>query len=166
VARPRQARKQLVGEIGRATQAYQRATDGFDDAVGRILDLNPTDLRCLDWLTDGPMSAGALAQATGLSSAATTTLLDRLEAGGYVRRARDSHDRRRVLIDLTASGRERLWDLYGPLASEGASLLERFSGAELAALRDFLVDATGLVDRHRDRLRHEAGRRGAPARSG
>ena len=44
-------------EVGRAMQAYQRSTQAFDDEVGRVLGLNPTDLRCLDWLTEGPMTA-------------------------------------------------------------------------------------------------------------
>ena len=29
-------RQDLIASVGRATQAYQRATDGFDDEVGRI----------------------------------------------------------------------------------------------------------------------------------
>ena len=60
MARTRQA---LIGELGRALQAYQRSTQAFDDEVGRGLGLNPVDLRCLDWLTDGPMSASRLAEA-------------------------------------------------------------------------------------------------------
>ena len=63
-------RQDLIAAVGRATQAYQRATDGFDDEVGRKLGLNPTDLRCLDWLSedrdvgrrarrgDGPLERG------------------------------------------------------------------------------------------------------------
>src|SRR5215211_4853234 len=132
-------RQALLDAIGRATQAYQRATDGFDDEVGRRLGLNPSDLRCLDWLTEGPMSAGQLAQATGLSGAATTSLLDRLEQKGYVRRVRDCVDRRKVLSELTPIGSRRLGKLYGPLAEEGAVLLSGFDGAQLAAMRDFLV---------------------------
>ena len=31
----------------------------FDDAVGRRLGLGPADLRCLDWLADGPKLAGS-----------------------------------------------------------------------------------------------------------
>lgn len=146
-------RQALIAAVGTATQAYQRATDGFDDAVGRRLGLNATDLRCLDWLTERAMSAGGLAEATGLSSAATTTLLDRLERKGYVRRERDTVDRRKVLVALTPHGRELIGDLYGPLAREGERLLARFSDDQLAMIRDFLVEATELVDRHRARLR-------------
>lgn len=146
-------RQTLIDEVGRATQAYQRATDGFDDLVGRLLKLNPADLRCLDWLTQGPMSAGDLAAATGLSSAATTTLLDRLEQKRYIRRERDTTDRRKVLVELTPYGEERLYRLYGPLADEGGQLLARFSDAELERMRDFLVEATELVQQHQAQLR-------------
>lgn len=146
-------RQVLIGEVGNATQAYQRATDGFDDAVGRLLGLNPTDLRSLDWLTERALSAGELSEATGLSSAATTTLLDRLEQKDYIRRERDTVDRRKVLIELTPQGRTRLWQLYGPLAEEGSRLLARFSDQELAMVRDFLIDGADLVERHRRRVR-------------
>ena len=149
-------RQALLGAVGRATQAYQRATDGFDDEVGRQLGLNPSDLRCLDWLTEGAMSAGELADATGLSGAATTSLLDRLEEKGYVRRVRDTVDRRKVRAALTPRGSRRLWKLYGPLADEGAALLSGFDRAQLVRMRDFLVEATKLVDRHRARLRIDA----------
>lgn len=146
-------RQALIAAVGSATQAYQRATDGFDDAVGRRLGLNPTDLRCLDWLSERGMSAGELGEATGLSSAATTTMLDRLERKGYVRRDRDTVDRRKVLVEMTPEGRELIGALYGPLAREGGRLLARFSDEELGMMRDFLIEATQVVDRHRARVR-------------
>ena len=83
------ARRQLVGELGAALQRYQRSVQAYDDAVGRALALGPADLRCLDWLADGPKTAGMLATATGLRPAATTALIDRLEAKGLVERVRD-----------------------------------------------------------------------------
>ena len=60
-------RSQLVGELGAALQRYQRSVQAYDDAVGRALSLGPADLRCLDWLADGPKTAGVLASATGLA---------------------------------------------------------------------------------------------------
>jgi DNA-binding MarR family transcriptional regulator len=158
-------RQTLIAAVGRATQAYQRATDGFDDEVGRALALNPSDLRCLDWLTERPMTAGELAVATGLSGAATTTLLDRLEQRGYVRRVRDTADRRKVLVELTPDGTRTIMELYGPLAAEGPSLLSRFTDRDLALMRDFLVEATDVTDRHRTRLRDSSeGRTRRPLR--
>ena len=60
MARPSKQVRELVGELGRAMQAYQRSTQAYDDTVGRRLGLNPADLRCLDWLVDGAKSAGEL----------------------------------------------------------------------------------------------------------
>ncbi len=150
------ARQDLVAAVGDASQAYQRSTHALDDAVADALDLNQTDLRCLDWLYDGRKSAGQLAQATGLSTAATTTLLDRLEGRGLLRRVRDAADRRKVLVEMTERGRQQTGQYYGPLAGEGAALLDRFSVDELGRVLDFLRAATQLTDQHRARIRERA----------
>jgi DNA-binding MarR family transcriptional regulator len=146
-------RQALIAELGSAMQAYQRSTQAFDDAVGRALGLNATDLRCLDWLVEGPRSAGDLAMLTDLSSAATTTLIDRLDGKGYVRRTPDPGDRRRVLVELTEPGRNRVNAMYGPLVGEGVHLLDGAPIGQLEAMGRWLVDARELTDRHRARLK-------------
>lgn len=147
-------RQKLVAQLGNAMQEYQRSTQAFDDAVGRSLGLNPTDLRCLDWLVDGPKTAGELSVATGLRPAATTTLIDRLTQKGYVRRVPSPDDRRRVLVEMTEEGRGRTWEYYGPLVEEGQSKLTSFDDNELIRMRDFLVTIRELTDEHRERLEH------------
>jgi len=155
-------RQALVAELGTAMQAYQRSNAEFDDEVGRILDVNPTDLRCLDWLIGGRMSAGELSRATGLSSAATTSMIDRLERKGFVRRIRDATDRRQVQVEMTEEGSARVWRLYGPLVEEGATLFERFTRAELDSMLDLVTKMQLLAVEHRDALRGTAPT--APAR--
>jgi len=76
-------------ELDRATRAFQRAVDEMDTAAVDYLGINRSDGNCLDVLQErGPLSAGELAVATGLSPGAITTLVDRLEKDGYVRRTR------------------------------------------------------------------------------
>jgi DNA-binding MarR family transcriptional regulator len=54
------------------------------------LGINRTDLRCLNIVDNqGPMTAGRLAELSGLTTAAVTTVLDRLERAGYARRVRN-----------------------------------------------------------------------------
>ena len=149
------SRQALIGELGRALQAYQRSTQAFDDEVGRVLDLDPVDLRCLDWLTEGPLSASRLADATGLSAAATTAMIDRLEKKGFVRRRKHETDRRQVLVEMTDAGQARTWALYGPLVEAGMPLLAQFDTAELAAMRDHLIAIRGITDTARERLRSQ-----------
>ena len=146
------SRQALIAEAGNAMQAYQRSTQALDDAIGRALGLNPTDLRCLDWLVDGPRSAGQVSEATGLSSAATTTLIDRLEQKGFVQRVRDPGDRRRVLVELSPEGAERVGRYYGPMVREGSELLRNLSAEQIEVMRDWLVKARELTDRHRMRI--------------
>ena len=158
------SRQALTGEVGRALQAYQRSTQSFDDEVGRLLGLNPTDLRCLDWLTEGPMTATRLAEATGLSAAATTSMIDRLERKGFVGRRRHDGDRRQVHVELTEDGLRRVGLLYGPLVAEGAPLLATLSVGELVSMRDQLIAMREMTDRHRARLRAVDDEAGLPSR--
>ena len=146
------ARRQVVGELGAALQRYQRSVQAYDDAVGRALGLGQADLRCLDWLADGPKTAGVLATATGLRPAATTALIDRLEAKGLVERVRDEHDRRRVLVRMTEEGMRSTYAMYAPLVDEGQGLFSGLTVAELTAMRDLLDAMRELTDRHRDAI--------------
>ena len=146
------ARRQLIGELGASLQRYQRSVQAYDDAVGRALALGPADLRCLDWLADGPKTAGVLATATGLRPAATTALIDRLEAKGLVERVRDETDRRRVLVRMTDEGMRSTYAMYAPLVEEGQGLFAHHTVAELSAMRELLDAMRELTDRHRDGL--------------
>lgn len=51
---------------------------------------------------------GEIAIFTGLTSGSVTSLLDRLETAGFVRRERSAKDRRVVLVRLTPKARESL----------------------------------------------------------
>ena len=125
--------EQLIFEV----RAAQTATDAMDEAAQRALGINRTDGRCLDIIDrEGPLTAGRLAKGAGLTTAAVTTVLDRLEKAGYARRVRDPDDRRRVLVEVTPLMRERSEVIYGPLAA-GRSRLEKCTLKELELLREF-----------------------------
>jgi DNA-binding MarR family transcriptional regulator len=149
MARSRQA---AIDEVGRALQRYQRSVQAFDDAVGRRLGLGAADLRCLDWLSEAPRTAGELAAGIGLRPAATTALIDRLEARGLVRRRPAESDRRRVMVELTQEGGRQVWEAYGPMVSEGQGMFRSYSMEQLEALRELVEEMTALTERHRERL--------------
>src|ERR671933_1184232 len=101
-------KRELFDELITEVRLSQNATDRFDQAVADALGINRTDMRCTDVLErEGPVTAGRLAEATGLTTGAITTVIDRLERGGFARRLRDPDDRRRVLVDLTPETRKR-----------------------------------------------------------
>jgi len=142
---------------------YLGSADAFDDAIARSLGIGRTDLRCLDILErhGGTMTAGALAEAAGLSTGAVTFLLDRLEAGGFVRRLRDPEDRRRVLVDLVPSANRRVFGLHEPMVMEMRALAQNFKTEELAIVTKFLDDARAIYDEALEGVR---GRRSRPHR--
>jgi DNA-binding MarR family transcriptional regulator len=126
---------QLIDEVRRS----QAATDRFDEAVADALGVNRTDMRCLDTLDrEGPVAAGRLAEATGLTSGAITTVLDRLERAGYARRIGDPADRRRVLVELTPEIRERTYSFYESHSALGERLFHRYTREQLELLLEFV----------------------------
>jgi DNA-binding MarR family transcriptional regulator len=81
------AERKIFDELLDEVRRSQNATDRFDQAVADALGLNRTDMRCLDVLhREGAVTAGRLAEMTGLTTGAMTVALDRLERSGYARR--------------------------------------------------------------------------------
>src|SRR3954451_20489676 len=100
-----QKREEIITAIGMAVMRWQDATQAYDEAVGERLGLNLAERRCLSFLYGGPQPAGAIAQATALTPAAVTSLIDRLEARGLVARTRSAEDRRKVIVEMTDKAR-------------------------------------------------------------
>src|SRR5581483_9467367 len=132
---------------------YQRGVDAIDQALADQLGVNRTDLRVLDELGQGPLAAGELAVRVGLSPAAMTTSLDRLEDKGHARRIRDANDRRKVRVELTERARRIHRDAMGPIAGDGERLLAAFSEPEIARILEFLRSACAANDDHVTRVR-------------
>ena len=150
--RPSKQVRELVNELGVAMQAYQRSTQAYDDAVGRALGLNPADLRCLDWLFDGPKCAGAAQHRDGPQGCRDDGADRPVDREGLRRRVPSSEDRRKVLVEMTEEGMARTFAMYRPLVEEGQRSLLRFGVDELTCMRDYLVEIRELTDRHRERL--------------
>jgi DNA-binding MarR family transcriptional regulator len=65
--------------------------------VGEVYGLSGPERRCLSSVSHGPQPANAIAKNVNLPPAAVTTLIDRLETRGFVRRQSDPDDRRKVM---------------------------------------------------------------------
>jgi DNA-binding MarR family transcriptional regulator len=140
-------RKRSLEELPRVLRAFLSASDAFDEALGKVLGLNPTDVRCVDLLDQyGTMTAGALAEVAGLSTGAVTFLLDRLERAGFVRRVRDAQDRRRVLVELIPLARQQIFELHLGLAEAWRASAQHFSSSDLRSILSFLREGAKLYE--------------------
>ena len=115
------------------------ANDAVDAAAAGALGVNRTDLRILGVASEsGPIAAGTLGAAAGLSPAATTTAIQRLVTAGYLTRGVDPVDRRRATVAITPAAAGLLQRVYGPIEQAGRRELARYSAAELTVIVDFL----------------------------
>lgn len=90
----------------------------------------------------GELAIGELAEAEGLPSSAATRIGDRLEAAGWVVRRANPHDRRSVILAITAAGRRLVAERR---ARGNAWLAARLAQLPLAK-RQALADALNLLD--------------------
>jgi DNA-binding MarR family transcriptional regulator len=138
----------LITEVGLELEELRQAADRLDEVVAAQFSLNRTDLRCLGVLyRRGRVTAGELADESGLTPGAITTVLDRLERGGYANRVADPNDRRRVLVISTAATREIGARVYGEVEIAGRTELDGRSADELVVIRDYLRRTREMYER-------------------
>jgi DNA-binding MarR family transcriptional regulator len=151
-------RDRLIDDVGAELGELRRTADRLDEAVATQYGLNRTDLRCIGILyRRGRVTAGELAEESGLTPGAITTVLDRMERSGYANRVADPSDRRRVLVELTPRSRQSAAELYAAVTEAEQAEYERYTLEELRLLRDFLHRAQQIQAEHVAHLRTSAG---------
>lgn len=141
-----------------ACREFTSAVDVVNQIVAGRMGVNRTDHRVLEILNrKGPMTAGDLAKASHLTTGAVTTVVDRLEEAGYVRRVRDTEDRRRVLVEQTTDSRKTAMRYYQPFMAATFEAMTKYSASELEVVRDFMRAAAELSDDYARDLRATGG---------
>ena len=119
---------------------YLAAVVLFHLAAADEVGLGSTDYQASSILDlDGPMTSGELAGRLALSSGATTRLIDRMIAGGYVHRIEDASDRRRVVVENT--------EQLPPRLSEVLDAVRQPLGAVIAGLTPEQLDGVAIYIR-------------------
>jgi MarR family transcriptional regulator, lower aerobic nicotinate degradation pathway regulator len=118
-------------------KAHQRHVAIF---ASRIADLTPPQFAALAKLADvGETSQNQLGSLIAMDAATVKGVIDRLKARGLVELTRHDVDKRRLLVNLTAEGRETVARLI-PLAERiTAETLAPLSPKEAAALLKLLA---------------------------
>jgi DNA-binding MarR family transcriptional regulator len=143
-------RDQLV----RLLQEYAGEAERLSQVFADRHDMHVTDFYALLAVMQAdraghPLTPGRLGAHLGLSSGATTAVIDRLERADHVRRTRDDRDRRRITLRY-GEGAERVGTaFFGPLGVRMDSMLDGYDAAEMAAARRFLADANAMMRAYR-----------------
>ena len=92
------------------------------------------------------VTAAMVAENVQLSAPTVTRIVDRLEMAGYVSRARDSQDRRKVCLSLTELGRKRLETLPTPLHDQFLERIKKLTARERMALLQSLKQIVEMME--------------------
>lgn len=155
---PTSDRAHLLDAFNHQSQLLDATVVLFEQAVAEQLQLSISHVHVANLLRlTGPMTAGQIAELTGLTTGSVTSMVDRLERAGYVRRESDPHDRRRVVVQAEADAMERnVGPFYESLAQASAALIASYTDAELAFLVDHLTRSNALVLEEAVKLRRVA----------
>ena len=125
----------------------------FRNAVNEWAGLNATDMECLRFLfLKGIATPSELARQTGLTSGATTAMLDRLEKAGMLERQPNPDDRRGTLITPAKGAAERAASWFESARIAQDELLSSYSESDLEIIADVFERFVKLWDQEREKI--------------
>lgn len=125
----------------------------FRNALSRKQGLNVTESMCLSLLgIKGISTPTELARYTGLTTGSTTTLLDRLEKKGIIKRKPNPKDRRGVLIEIDEDYAKGSKELVAGIQKSHHELIASYTDDELRVIVDFLSRFTKNIVEHTKKL--------------
>lgn len=125
----------------------------FRNAVDAWAGLNATDMECLRFLfLKGIATPSELARQTGLTSGATTAMLDRLEKAGMLERQPNPDDRRGTLITPAKGAAERAASWFESARIAQDELLSSYSESDLEIIADVFERFVKLWDQEREKI--------------
>jgi DNA-binding MarR family transcriptional regulator len=149
-------RAEILTALVQELRQFQGLGSSFFRAAAARIGMTVTDLEVMDMLeSGGPMTAGQLADLSGLTTGAITGMLNRLEESGLVLRERDPSDGRRVIVRLASSKEERhaIGPLFDALGNAWEELASQYDEDQLTFLLEFLKRSNALSRQELVRLR-------------
>jgi len=133
-------REHLIEAVLQASRESSTLAVFFHTSMAERVGLGATEEKTLDLLGRlGPLTAGEIASHTGLTTPSVTGLIDRLESKGMVRRVRDSHDRRRVIVEPNQRRLAELDRLFSSVQEAFRNVVDIYSDEQRATIADFLT---------------------------
>ena len=143
----------LPAQVTGSLRALSTEIDRLDQAAADRYGLNRTDMRALDIIgRAGPLAPTDLARQLGFTTGGVTTVLDRLERAGYVRRRPAAGDRRRLVVEATAATAARDAEVFGDLIRQTGDLLATYTDQQLLVIDDFLFRTRQLTAAYAEAL--------------
>ena len=143
----------IVYGLMTATRRLTRSSLMLQYAIAEKMNLNPTDAECIDFLIEmGPSTAGDLAKVTRLTTGAITSVIDRLQKAGFVKRENDPHDRRKVIITFIPKKHGKAKQYYAAMAKDVYELFSDYTESKLKLLIQHSDALTAIFQKHAEKV--------------
>ena len=110
------------------------------------LGLSAAELLALAHLSvDGPLGPTELTRRLHMTTGAMTAMLDRLAERDYVVREPHETDRRRIVVRLTAAGRDRIFTQVHGMADDVVAISARLDAEQRRTVLAYLEELSGIV---------------------
>lgn len=144
--------KNRMSELGRK---FSDTTILLHEQIAAKVGLSGADHKYLGLIMQhGPMTAGRLAEITGLTTGSVTGLIDRMEKRKLVKRNYDKTDRRKVTI---VPEHENIMTLLGPvftdLQKEMEKIIAQCTDKERVIIERYLTTSIDAMTQFIDRLK-------------
>lgn len=147
-------RKALREELQFLGQMASTETALFHQKAAEHYGMGITEMKALSTLMqEGDMTAGQLADRLSLTTGAVTSLLDRLERRGAVKRKADPKDRRKVIASVNMKHLHKDGNVYSSVGESFDKLVRTYSTEELEFLVDYYRQTIELTKQEIARLR-------------
>ncbi len=147
-------RTELTPKLDWEIRQFSTATVIVATAIAQKVGMNASDLQCAEFLVRmGPLTAGQLAELSGLTTGAITGVIDRLEKAGWVKRENDPNDRRRVIIRPVPQDSPATEGLYDPYTEVMSELLKNYNDDELNFILDFVKRFSAATNQIASKIR-------------
>lgn len=122
----------------------------YTEFMEAALKVNETDFRAMEALIEnGPMTAGQLAQAVGVSPGAATSVIDRLVAVGHVTREQNKADRRGIVVVPNPKSVESAWGHLAPIIAMSEETIRSMKPEAQKAVVSYLEAMIAAFSRNR-----------------
>ena len=150
------SKNDYIKQVNQGMREYGISTVLFRHAVGERLGVNVTDMECLALIFfKGLATPSELARYTGLTSGATTAMLDRLEKARLIERRPNPQDRRGTLIVLTNERNQEMEAVFAPAREAIEKLNASYSEKELEIIGEYLRKLVNIWEQGRERLKEQ-----------
>jgi len=149
--------KQQVIQVRKLSQLYAYTSIQMHETIAQKAGFSGTDHKYLGFfLQKGKLTAGELANLTGLTTGAVTGLIDRFEKKKLVKRQADKTDRRKVFIVPDAEKiMALLQPFYKAFQKDSEKLIASFSSKELNAIEAYFLKAITLMNTTKTNINHK-----------